>query len=125
MSRYLSGRANRESVLNPVLISILSLIVLGLSPASVTAKDANDPDLKIRESMVNISRQLGVTCTHCHDVHDFRKSDMPTHKMARSHLEIVAKLNENASSLGGKVDCYMCHRGIAKPDFREKQSIGR
>ena len=77
----------------------------------------------IRESMVNISRQLGVTCTTCHHLENFRDKSLPAYKTGFEHLKIVQSLKEQGfngrKGSGPLADCYMCHRGKLKPDFQE------
>ncbi len=83
-------------------------------------KTQPDPDTLTRESMVVIARQLGVTCTHCHDPSNFKSTQLPTHKIAQEHIRITNLLNSK-EGFDGKptVDCYSCHRGEASPAFRE------
>lgn len=77
---------------------------------------------KYRDQMIVISRQLGVTCNHCHDTRNYRDSSKATHKIAKAHMEMVDMINEKFKhSFSDKVDCYMCHKGIAKPEFKEKK----
>lgn len=87
-------------------------------------KAMKDSDIQQRQYMIEISRQLGVTCTYCHDLKDFKKADKPAHKVSKTHIEVVKTLNDKYSGqIGHKVDCYMCHRGQAKPDYKEKVGI--
>lgn len=75
---------------------------------------------KYREQMITISRQLGVTCTHCHDARNYRESTKKTFQVAKNHMEMVDMINERFKySFSDKVDCYMCHKGQAKPEFKE------
>jgi hypothetical protein len=105
----------------------LLLIFLPLTCFSAPSKNAplKDSDIKTRDYMVELSRQIGVTCTHCHDLKDFKKSDKPAYKLGQTHIEMVAMLNEKyAGKVGEKVDCYMCHRGQPKWDYQEKKPLG-
>ncbi len=91
--------------------------------ASNSGADAktSDADLKMREYMVNISRQIGVTCNHCHNVSNFKSDKMSAYKISKHHMKLVDILN--VQGMGGvktsKVDCYMCHRGKIVPDYKE------
>jgi hypothetical protein len=77
---------------------------------------------KYREQMITISRQLGVTCTHCHDTRNYRDASKKTHEIAKNHMEMVDMINAKyKNSFSEKVDCYMCHKGVAKPEFIEKK----
>jgi hypothetical protein len=77
----------------------------------------------IRKSMVTISRQLGVSCTTCHRLDNFRDKALPNYKTAFEHLKIVQSLKDQGfngkKGSGPLADCYMCHRGKLKPDFQE------
>jgi hypothetical protein len=77
---------------------------------------------KYRPQMLTISRQLGVTCTHCHDSRNYRDASKKTHEIAKSHMELVDMINAKyKNSFSEKVDCYMCHKGVARPEFIEKK----
>lgn len=90
-----------------------------------TKEEIRDADLRKREHMVEISRQIGVTCTYCHDVKDFKKANKSAYKISKTHIEMVNLLNEKyTNKVGEKVDCYMCHRGQPKWDYREKKPVG-
>ena len=69
----------------------------------------------VRESMIAMSRQLGVTCVYCHDVGNLKSAAKPTFAIAKRHMAIVQTLN-GAQGFGGKpkADCFMCHRGETK-----------
>lgn len=86
-----------------------------------------DPDEAMRKWMLEISRQMGVTCTHCHNPKNFKDNAMDTYKVALHHIDIVEWLNKDGfyrDRRGTKADCYMCHRGKAIPDYKEKVGIG-
>jgi hypothetical protein len=79
-----------------------------------------------KERMLGWSRQLGVTCVHCHNLDNFKDATKPTFKMSMLHRQSVRILQEEVFNQRDKghvlkvqVDCYMCHRGKALPDFRE------
>jgi len=108
---------NKTSLLTLCLIALLAL-----PTESAEHKKLNDPDLVKREYMVKISRQLGVTCNHCHDVNNFKSELMPTYKVAKEHMHIVDLLNKQGFKAKNdpKADCFMCHRGTSMPDYKEK-----
>ncbi len=86
-----------------------------------SAKAMTDADIQQRQYMIEISRQLGVTCTYCHDIKDFKVADKAAYKISKTHIEVVKTLNEKYSGqIGEKVDCYMCHHGQTKPSYKEK-----
>ena len=76
---------------------------------------------KVRQDMIVISRQLGVTCTECHDVQNFKNNEKKSYKTGFEHMKLVSILKEHG--MNGKkepeADCYMCHRGKLMPDYKE------
>lgn len=98
---------------------VATCVSLFLTTSFAANSTQTDPDIVMRESMVVMARQLGVTCTHCHDPNNFKSSSMRTHTIAREHMRATAWLNTK-DGLGGKpkVDCYTCHRGevVPKPE---------
>ncbi len=84
-----------------------------------------DQDLAMREYMVEITRQIGVTCTHCHNLKNFKDSSKDLWKVGAQHIEVVKGLNRHYLKQLGieKVDCYMCHRGKPKPNYKEKLAL--
>lgn len=86
---------------------------------SVLKKDS----MEYREMMETISRQLGVTCTTCHNTNNFAESKKREFAIAKEHLRIVQVLIDagmDGRNSQPKADCYMCHRGELKPAYREK-----
>ena len=76
---------------------------------------------KFSPQMNILSRQLGVTCNHCHNTKNYRDQSNPNWKIGKKHIEIVDMLNDKyKTAFSEKVDCYMCHKGTAKPEFKEK-----
>ncbi len=102
--------------MNCFLSGFLVFIALN-SWAEMTA----DPKFEAeRESMIKMSRQLGITCAYCHDVKNYKNGSMKTFKVAKAHQELVSSLNKQYRGKISNVDCFMCHRGKAVPDFVEK-----
>lgn len=128
----------KTSFLNPLFL-LLALISLGLThlvlelranplKSAPTGEEylSEQKEKEMRELMQTWSRQLGVTCSACHDIRDFKKPDLKNFQVAKEHHRIVKKLNEEffiETSREGKplvqADCYMCHRGQLKPDYKE------
>lgn len=92
--------------------------------AETVAKFVTKED-KIREQMVTISRELGVTCTACHNVQNFTSDEKKTFKVGREHIKLTQMLKDNGFD-GQKnkpeATCYMCHRGKIIPDYKEPAS---
>src|ERR1043166_8736279 len=70
------------------------------------AEVSHDQELKTREYMIEISRQMGVTCNYCHDVKNFRDSSMKTWKVSKEHMRIVDILNHQGFKNGPVTNCY-------------------
>jgi hypothetical protein len=70
----------------------------------------------VRVQMVQLSRELGVTCTECHSAKNWKDSSKATFKIAKSHLKTVELLRSNG--FNGKkfpeASCFMCHQGHLK-----------
>jgi hypothetical protein len=95
------------------------LLAAGLSLAAKAVDP--DPDLVGREAMVQISKQLGVTCAYCHNPQNFRDGHMKTFQIAKEHMRVTATLNGPQGFNGKpKVDCYVCHQGKATVDYKLK-----
>lgn len=76
---------------------------------------------RVRQDMIVISRQLGVTCTECHDVQNFKNGEKKTYKVALEHMKLVSILKDHGMNgkTGPEADCYLCHRGKLMPDYKE------
>jgi hypothetical protein len=118
-----------------MIVAILGLIIWAfeaqsqkpapkIESASKTGKKQLEPWEaweKYREEMIVISRQLGVTCVYCHDSRNYRDSSKKTHQIAKAHMEMVDMINDKfKNSFSAKIDCYSCHKGVAKPEYKEK-----
>ena len=90
------------------------------SPSGTPFK--KDATLIMRENMISISRQLGVTCAYCHDVKNFKSGKMKAYKVGLKHIQVTKYINgKNGFNGRPKITCYTCHRGVAKPDYKEKE----
>jgi hypothetical protein len=102
--------------------------LLTLSPA-LTTKALSPEEIKkkeddIRAVMFTVSRQLGVTCTTCHETDNFKNDKKQNYKISLEHMKITQLLIDKGfdGKKGPKADCYMCHRGSLKPAFKEPQN---
>lgn len=102
-----------------VILAVISGQAQAQSPSQIKSEEE-----KMREVMVTMSRQLGVTCTACHNTENFRSDKNPSFKIAREHMKITQLLIDGGMNgkTGPKADCYMCHRGELKPPYQEKIS---
>lgn len=88
-----------------------------------SAKKVKSQDEEMRQSMIVMSRQLGVTCTTCHNTENFKSEEKVPFKVAKEHVKLTQLLIDNGmdgKNSHPKADCYMCHRGTLRPDYREK-----
>ncbi len=99
-----------------ILFPVFLLIYTAFATENPSKKDA---DFQMRERMQVLSKQLGVTCTHCHNLKNFASDEKKSFRVAKKHIEILDWLNTKGFNGNPKVDCYMCHRGKVQPDFRE------
>lgn len=90
------------------------------------SKDAIDKEQDVRKQMMTWSRQMGVTCVYCHNQNNFKSDEKQTYKIAKKHWQMVRLLNEEVFTerdKGGaliiEADCYMCHRGLNIPKYKE------
>ena len=102
-------------------IGLCSLLATGLVWAQTADKIKKSED-DVRQEMIKISRQVGVTCTECHSTKNFKSNEKPAFKVALAHMKITEVLKQNGfSGKNGEAEasCYMCHRGQLKFDHKE------
>lgn len=101
----------------------LFIIMMILSPKGYTesASKLKTSEEKVRQEMIVMSRQLGVTCSECHNVQNFASDEKKTFKVAKDHMRIVATLRGNGfdGKKGPEASCYMCHQGTLRPEYKE------
>lgn len=105
-----------------------SVLVLGIlwvqSTHSQSVTSFVSEEERIREQMITISRELGVTCTECHKVTNFADGSKKTFKVSLDHMKLTQMLKQNGmdGKKGPEATCYMCHRGKLMPDYKEPAS---
>jgi len=85
-------------------------------------------DLATRQYMLDISKQIGVTCNYCHNVKNYKDDSMRTHQISKQHMNVVHMLNTEGfvGQNALKVDCFVCHQGKAKFKYKmDKQDLRR
>jgi DNA-binding transcriptional regulator YiaG len=65
--------------------------------------------------METINRTLGVECSHCHTVDDWKNANKPEFAFAARMMKMVDGLNAGTLKGIGTVTCWSCHRGKVKP----------
>jgi len=100
-------------------ILLLTIPALAQSPAKLKSDEE-----QMRDLMVTMSRQLGVTCTTCHHTDNFKSDKKVEFRIAKEHMKITQLLIDSGmdGKKGPKASCYMCHRGVLKPASQEPQS---
>lgn len=66
-------------------------------------------------AMLATARALGVECSHCHTVGDWSRDDKPEFAFAGRMMKMVEGVNTGTLRGLGRVSCWTCHRGKAKP----------
>lgn len=94
-------------------LSVLVWTPLGLSQSSSEFKAEQEI---VRVQMVQLSRELGVTCTECHSQKNWKDSSKANFKTALKHLKTVEVLKRNGmdGKSGPEASCFMCHQGRLK-----------
>lgn len=106
-----------------VIGAAVFIIMLILSPKghteSASALKSNED--KVRQEMTVISRQLGVTCTECHNIQNFASNEKKSFKIAKDHIRITETLRSSGfdGKKGPEASCYMCHQGKLLPGYKE------
>ena len=77
--------------------------------------------------MKSISKDLGVKCSHCHDMDD-KSIDTPEKEIAREMMILTRQINAYLYSLHNKEDetiisvsCWTCHKG--KIEVEQKRPL--
>ena len=83
---------------------------------------------EMKKYMKQISKELGVKCSHCHDMDD-PSIDTKEKKIAREMIVLTENLNKtfNSDSLGHEnfknyISCWTCHRGNVKPEYAKSNN---
>ncbi|GIL16287.1 MAG: hypothetical protein BroJett040_00380 [Oligoflexia bacterium] len=123
MTAQKSGKA---ALVKLVIFSLFSLTIpiLLIAPQSESQSPVKlkTEDEAYRQYKIVLSRQLGVTCSACHNTLDFSSDEKLAFKVAKDHMKLTQLLIDHG--MDGqkgrpKADCYLCHRGKLKPDYKE------
>lgn len=102
---------------------IIFLLPLPMLHAQVPEKIKQNEE-EIRQNMIVISRQLGVTCSECHNIKNFADASKKSFKVSLKHQKMVELLKLNGlSGINGEPEasCYTCHKG--KLRFSHKETL--
>ena len=112
----------KQITLLSLLAVLMPILLIAPQSESQSPQKIKTEDEVYREYMVTMSRQLGVTCTACHNLKNFASDEKLEFKTAKQHIKFVQLLIDNGmdgTKGNPKADCYMCHRGKLKPDYKE------
>lgn len=119
-----SVQLNSKRILkkNTMQIAIIfSCLAFAVDVRCESAVEIKKTENEVREQMIKISAELGVTCTECHMVTNFKDSSKESYRVAIQHLKIVQALKENGFN-GQKgqpeANCFLCHRGELKFNYK-------
>ena len=134
-----------------LILSVLTLLVAGLSAFTRAGKDPGYKNLKIlpkditekqMDSVMNhFSASLNVGCEFCHtkkkqvmfgtnETWDYASDDNKHKLVAREMMKMTNKLNDEHFPYSGKaenlstiltVTCFTCHNGQTNPETRPKK----
>ena len=106
------------------LVLLKLLILPSLFAFSQSATVIKVTESQIREQMLQITKELGVSCAECHDVKNFKSDSLPNHRVAKEHMKWVDLLRDNGMNgrNAPEASCYMCHRGQLKYNFELKDT---
>lgn len=95
----------------------MSLLLLAPVARTESAQQLKDHEAEVREDMLQITKELGTTCTQCHKVTDFKDDSKKSFQIAAKHMKLVAAMKANGfdGKAGPDANCYMCHRGEMNP----------
>lgn len=91
-------------------------------PKALTPNQVKKKEDEIRKQMLQISKDLGVTCSYCHNVSNWKEDLKSEWKIAAEHLKMVEAMRSftmNGKEKINETGCYLCHRGEAKYKWRQ------
>ena len=114
-----------------VLIRLISILFFVGFIFSNDFKNLKVLDIKskgeMRKYMKSISKDLGVKCSHCHDMDD-KSLDTPEKEIAGEMIVLTRQINEYLFSLQEQdttakknqtaVSCWTCHKGDLKVEHK-------
>lgn len=123
MPKYSAAKRSDLKGFLIILAVAVTIPILLIAPPSQSqsVSEVKRAEEEMREVMRVWSRQLGVTCLTCHDTSNFRSDKLAAFKVGKEHMKITQTLIDNGmdGKKSPKADCFMCHRGKLKPDYKE------
>lgn len=110
------GFMGKQSIFFTLLVLVAALL---LAPRARTesAQALKAGEARVREEMLQLTKELGTTCTECHKINDFKDAAKIGFRIGAKHMKLVAVMKANGfdGKNGPEANCYMCHRGELKP----------
>lgn len=102
---------------------VLAFIFLGNLSVAESPEELKKKESQIRQEMIEWSQQLGVTCTECHSLKNFKNDQLKSFQVGLEHAKIVQVLRKNGFDgiKGPLANCMMCHRGELRPQIPEEK----
>jgi hypothetical protein len=106
---------NKESIFY-TFIALMVIFLAAPVARTQSAKDLKTSEDIVREEMLQLTKELGTTCTECHNVNNFKDSTKNSFRIGAKHIKLVAAMKANGfdGRNGPEANCYMCHRGQLK-----------
>ena len=109
-----------------ILYFLLSVIIAESDFKNVKILDIESKS-EMKKYMKSISKDLGVKCSHCHDMDD-KSLDSPEKDIAREMIKLTRYLNDLLNSQSRDtvihkthVTCWTCHYGKLEPVSRRPE----
>ena len=110
-----------------VLIRVILLISFSFSDTFENVKVLNiESRSELKKYMKNISKDLGVKCSYCHDMDD-KSLDNPVKDIAREMIILTRQINSYLIDINKdikekttvSITCWTCHKG--HPEVEEER----
>ncbi len=104
------------------LCAAMGIFLLTPVGRTESAQKLKSNEEEMRQQMLQLTKELGTTCTECHNVANFKDSSKHSFQIAAQHLKLVAVMKENGmdGKKGPEANCFMCHRGELHPPSKAK-----
>lgn len=82
-------------------------------------------DIEMRNWMVQISKELGITCAECHNTKNFKDGSSQNFKVALNHMMILKQINDGFKKdwRRPEASCFMCHQGKLRPEYKAPKNL--
>jgi hypothetical protein len=97
----------------------------GVLTFAQSLEQIKNQEIETRTKMLQISKELGVTCTACHLVEDYKNKSKKSYKVAEEHMRAVTLLKEIGfdGKKSTEANCYFCHKGQLYPQVTPPKGL--